>query len=135
MKKEEVRTAGRFLLVGIVNTVIGSGIMFLLYNFFHCSYWLSSACNYLIGGTVSYFLNKYFTFRKRERSGMEVVKFIVTVLVSYFLAYGLARPFAFAVLKGIPENVRENVALGIGMILYLVFNFLGQRYFAFREKN
>ena len=49
----------RFLLVGVVNTLVGAGIMFLLYNLAGCSYWLSSAANYIVGGVVSYFLNKY----------------------------------------------------------------------------
>lgn len=46
----------RFLLVGVVNTLVGAGIMFLLYNLAGCSYWLSSAANYIVGGVVSYFL-------------------------------------------------------------------------------
>ena len=37
----------RFLLVGVVNTLVGAGIMFLLYNLAGCSYWLSSAANYI----------------------------------------------------------------------------------------
>ena len=43
----------RFLLVGVVNTLVGAGIMFLLYNLAGCSYWLSSAANYIVGGVVS----------------------------------------------------------------------------------
>ena len=58
-------TVPRFLLVGVINTLVGCGAMFLLYNLAHWSYWLSSAANYLLGGIVSFFLNKYFTFRKR----------------------------------------------------------------------
>lgn len=59
----------RFLLVGVVNTLVGAGIMFLLYNLAGCSYWLSSAANYIVGGVVSYFLNKYYTFKNTERCG------------------------------------------------------------------
>ena len=55
----------RFLLVGVVNTLIGAGLMFLLYNVANCSYWLSSAVNYVVGGIVSFFLNKYFTFENK----------------------------------------------------------------------
>ena len=49
----------RFLLVGVVNTLVGAGIMFLLYNLAGCSYWLSSAANYIVGGVVSYFLKLF----------------------------------------------------------------------------
>ena len=36
-----------FLLVGVVNTLAGMGIMFGLYNAAGCSYWASSAANYV----------------------------------------------------------------------------------------
>lgn len=33
----------KFLLVGVINTLVGTGIMFGLYNLANCSYWVSSA--------------------------------------------------------------------------------------------
>ena len=56
------KTTIKFILVGIVNTLVGTGVMFLMYNLLHASYWISSASNYIIGSIVSYVLNKYFTF-------------------------------------------------------------------------
>ena len=53
----------RFLLVGCVNTLVGACIMFGLYNLAHWSYWAASAANYTLTSILSYFLNKYFTFR------------------------------------------------------------------------
>ena len=35
----------RFLLVGTANTIVGAGMMFVLYNALGVSYWLASACN------------------------------------------------------------------------------------------
>ncbi|MBR5260556.1 MAG: GtrA family protein, partial [Oscillospiraceae bacterium] len=57
------KTFLRFVAVGVVNTLFGSGIMFLFYNVFHFGYWISSASNYVFGSILSYFLNKHFTFR------------------------------------------------------------------------
>ena len=51
-----------FLIVGVVNTLFGTMIMFVLYNVFDCSYWFSSFCDYFFGSILSYFLNKHFTF-------------------------------------------------------------------------
>ena len=84
----------RFLLVGVVNTLVGAGIMFLLYNLAGCSYWLSSAANYIVGGIVSYFLNKYYTFKNTERSWKQVLRFALNVAVCWLLAYGIAKPLA-----------------------------------------
>ena len=62
MNKLFDRTMLRFLLVGVVNTLIGAGIMFVLDNVANCSYWLSSAANYVVGGIVRYFCLTYLTF-------------------------------------------------------------------------
>ena len=124
----------RFLLVGVVNTLVGAGIMFLLYNLAGCSYWLSSAANYIIGGIVSFFLNKYFTFESKEWSWSQVWKFVLNVTVCYILGYGLAKPLALKALAGQSLKVQENVAMLVGMCLYTGFNYLGQKFFAFKKK-
>lgn len=69
----------KFILVGIANTVFGTTIMFLFYNFFHLGYWVSSASNYIFGSILSYFLNKYFTFNKKEKSVHTVLRFIINI--------------------------------------------------------
>ena len=123
----------RFLMVGVINTLVGCGTMFLLYNLVHCSYWMSSAANYVAGGIVSFFLNKYFTFRKKEWAWSQVVKFSINVAVCWLLAYGLAKPLVLRVLEGQSIWLQENVAMLVGMCLYTALNYLGQRFFAFRK--
>lgn len=136
MKKNLIDgTVPRFLLVGIINTLVGCGAMFLLYNLAHWSYWLSSAANYVLGGIVSFFLNKYFTFRSREWSWAQVVKFAANVAVCWLVAYGLAQPLVGRLLAEWPVRVRENGAMLAGMCLYTALNYLGQRFFAFRKKR
>lgn len=126
------RTMIKFLLVGIVNTLVGCGTMFLLYNLAHCSYWISSAANYVVGGVVSFFLNKYFTFQNHERSWKQVGKFVLNVTVCYLLAYGAAKPLLLWALSGQSVSIQENAAMLAGMCLYTGLNYLGQRFFAFR---
>lgn len=77
IKKLLDRTFWKFILVGIINTIVGTSVMFLCYNAFHLNYWVSSAMNYIIGSIVSYFLNKYFTFQNKQRSWKIVIKFII----------------------------------------------------------
>lgn len=45
-------TFWKFVLVGIINTLVGTTVMFVAYNFLHFSYWVSSASNY-VGGKYS----------------------------------------------------------------------------------
>lgn len=125
----------RFLLVGVVNTLVGAGIMFLLYNLAGCSYWLSSAANYVVGGVVSYFLNKYYTFKNTERSWRQVLRFALNVAVCWLLAYGIAKPLALRLLAGFDEKLQTNAAMMAGLCLYTALNYFGQRFFAFRTKE
>ena len=123
----------RFLLVGVLNTLVGAGLMFLLYNAAGWPYWAATASNYLAGGVLSYFLNKYFTFRNRERGWAQVGKFALTVAVCWVAAYGVARPLTAWVLSGQAVKVQENVSMLAGMCLYTGLNYFGQRFFAFRR--
>ena len=85
----------KFILVGIVNTAVGMGTMFICYNFFHLSYWISSASNYVVGSIVSYFLNKYFTFQNKSKSMKTVVKFIINITVCYLVRTVLQNHWLF----------------------------------------
>ena len=76
------QTVLRFLLVGVLNTLVGCGTMFLLYNLAGVSYWLSSAANYVVGGIVSFFLNKYFTFRQKDKNVL-LGKSAIPILFTY----------------------------------------------------
>ena len=125
----------KFVLVGIVNTLVGTAVMFGMYNLAGCSYWFSSAANYVVGSIVSYFLNKYFTFQNREKSVKQIIKFIMNITVCYLIAYGAAKPLTAFMLSRLSEKVQENIAMLAGMGLFVILNYLGQRFFAFRKEE
>lgn len=134
----------KFILVGILNTVIGNGLMFIFYNFTPINdfvwgvidgYWVSSALGYIIGSIVSYFLNKHFTFQNKEKGIKPILKFALNIAVCYLLAYGLAKPLIFWMLSGYSETIQSNIAMLAGMCLFVAFNYIGQRFFAFKEKD
>lgn len=123
----------KFILVGIVNTLVGTAIMFGLYNLAGCGYWVSSAANYIIGSILSYFLNKYFTFQNKSRSWKIVAKFVLNIAVCYFIAYGLAKPAVLWLLSSQTKKIQDNIAMLVGMGLFTLLNYAGQRFFAFKE--
>ena len=129
------RTIIKFLLVGILNTFVGSGLMFLLYNLVGLSYWVSSIANYVVGSILSFFLNKYFTFQKKGWSWSQVSKFVLNIVVCYLLAYGAAKPLILYLMSGQSIKIQENIAMLIGMCLFTGLNYLGQRFFAFHNKK
>ncbi len=123
----------KFILVGVINTLIGTAVMFLCYNALHFNYWFSSAMNYIVGSIVSYFLNKYFTFQNKERSWKIIIKFIINISICYLIAYGIAKPLAAHILSGQTVTIQENGAMLAGMVLFVILNYIGQRFFAFKK--
>ena len=125
-----------FLVVGVVNTLFGTAIMLVLYNVFGCSYWVSSFCDYLFGSILSYFLNKHFTFHYQGTDWRSIVKFALNIVVCYLIAYSLALPLTRQVLQHweLSTPVVENVAMLVGTGLFMVINYIGQKFFAFKRK-
>ena len=141
LKKLFDPTFFRFLLVGVANTLVGFGVMFGLYNLagLHAwgdtGYWISSAGNYVAGSIVSFFLNKHFTFRNREKGGKVVLRFVLNISVCYLLAYGLAKPAVRWALGGVwlDEQLQGNLTMLAGSGMFVVLNYFGQRFFAFKQ--
>ncbi len=129
------KTFWKFILVGVVNTIVGTGIMFIFYNVFHFSYWVSSASNYIFGSIVSYILNRLFTFQSKTNTKKTLPLFVVNITICYALAYGLAKPAMRYVLSGATQNVQENVAMLVGMCLFVGLNYIGQRFFVFKSSS
>lgn len=123
----------KFVLVGVVNTLVGMAIMFGLYNLAGCSYWVSSAANYILTSILSYILNKTFTFGNKDNVGSTAVRFALNIAVCYLLAYGIAKPAVNWMLSGALVSLRDNCSMFAGMVLFTGFNYIGQRFFAFRE--
>lgn len=139
----------KFVLVGIINTLVGMGIMFGLYNlanlkafdngylFKDMGYWISSAANYIITSILSYFLNKHFTFKNKEKGGKPALRFALNIAVCYLLAYGIAKPVTVFVLgeTSLSQSLQTNIAMLVGSVFFVGFNYIGQRFFAFKEQT
>ncbi|WP_149554208.1 GtrA family protein [Treponema pectinovorum] len=125
----------KFLIVGVINTIVGAGTMFLLYNLAHCNYWFSSACNYIVGGICSYLLNKYFTFKNHKKGFGQIIQFVVLLVICYLISYVLAKYFIYLIFSSQSIKVKDNIAMLTGEFLYLAINYLGQRLVVFKNKE
>ncbi|MDR3256660.1 MAG: GtrA family protein [Endomicrobium sp.] len=118
----------RFIFVGIFNTLVGMAIMVVLYNLVGFGYWLSSAINYILTSILSFFLNKYFTFGVKTWSFKMIVLFILTIMISYLVSYGIAKPLVHYLFVDYTSKFCDNVAMLAGMCLFTVLNYIGQRF-------
>ena len=125
----------RFIIVGVLNTLIGLVAMLVAYNIFHMGYWISSAMDYIIASIFSYFANKYYTFKAEKKSKSEVVRFVINIVVCYFLAYGIARPIMDIVLGGISlsQSLMDQISMLFGNGIFIVLNYFGQKFFVFKK--
>lgn len=133
----------KFILVGILNTVVGMGLQFLFFNLFGWNEWISSIIGYILGSILSYFLNKHFTFKNKDKGIMPILKFALNIAVCYGLAYGIAIPLvkwicltnSLTMFGWTNAVFAGNFSMIVGSCLFVAFNYIGQRFFAFREKK
>ena len=131
----------KFILVGILNTVVGMGLQFLFFNLFGWGEWTSSIIGYILGIILSFFLNKYFTFKNKENGWKPIAKFALNIAVCYGLAYGIAIPLtkwiclanSLTMFGWTVDKFAGNVSMLVGSCLFVAFNYIGQRFFAFKE--
>lgn len=146
---------GIFLIIGVINTIVGFGIQFLLYNLINwepvnqaaisslpdsvymiakdTGYWVSTALNYILASILSYHLNKRFTFKYKGDTGKSALRFALSISVCYLIANGIAKPLISYVMSGFGEQMQGNMAMLLGGGLFVILNYFGQRFFAFRE--
>ncbi len=135
-----------FGIIGVFNTLLGYALIMVFYNIWRWNYWVASGTSYVIGSIFSYFANKKLTFQVEGNSWRPAVRFAVNIAVCYFLAYGIAKPLVRSIMQGYlpgtaqkigdiigmePHMVEENLAILFGMGLFIVFNFIGQKFFVF----
>ena len=90
----------RFAAIGTANTILGMGIMFGMYNWLGCGYWVSTAANYLITSVISFFANKYLTFHNQQKSIRQAFRFAANIALCYVFAFSVAKPLVIRLMSG-----------------------------------
>jgi len=75
-----------YLAVGIANTCVGFGLIFLL-MWLGVSPEISNIVGYAVGIVFSYFMNQHFTFRTERRSWGEFARFAAAMGASWLLNF------------------------------------------------
>ena len=134
----------KFLLVGILNTLVGNGLSFLLVNLVPWESFavgntgavnISGGISTVLASIMSYFLNKNFTFRYQGKDRMVAVRFALNIAICYVIAYNLLGTFAVRILANQPDWLVKNGSMVISACAFVGCNYFGQRFFAFREKD
>ncbi len=96
-----------FGIIGVFNTLLGMVLIMVFYNIWHWNYWVASGTSYVIG----------------------IAKPLVKSLMNGLFP-GVARQIGDMIHME-AYAVEENVAILVGMGLFIIFNFIGQKFFVF----
>ena len=119
----------RFLLVGVSNTIIGMGIVYIAWRFFGWADVPANAFGYLIGFLWSYGMNRIWTFNDSGSVTRSFYRFALVCAVAY--AVNLLVLLA-------ARNVIGDASFFpqlFGAVAYTTLAYLGSRFFAFRRSS
>lgn len=116
----------KYIVVGFINTGAYYGIYYVMLK---CgfSYALAVTSGTVVGSINSYFWNKFFTFRSKEKSIAEVIKFFVVYGVQYLS--NLFTIYLCVNYVGISEELAGLAAIGVGFFI----SYFGHTYWSFRQ--
>jgi len=123
---KEFYTMLRYGAVGLVNTGVTAVVIFLL-KLTGLHYSLYTLAGYAVGITISFFLNRRFTFRKQDnKASRQLIKFL-SVTISLLLLTQLLQ-YILIDLAGI----NETISVIIGMVFYTGTGYILNRLFVFK---
>lgn len=122
--KELLRQSVRFGLVGGVNTSIGLAAIYTLMFFLGAGTVLANVIGYAVGFTVSFTLNRKWTFSSAQPVAHVLPKYFLMAVFSYLLNLGV-------VVSATHFLVNPYLAQLLGVGVCTVCMFLGCRWFVF----
>lgn len=145
LKKVVDRTLVLYLIIGISNFLLCTGIMFLLYNLAGISQHIAPIVNYGLGSLIWYLACRFVIFPGSKTTPRQLLRFVIDIAVCYLLSYYVIAPLvAQLALKstrikalfsfGGSHNIEGNCEMSAGAISYALLNYFGQRYYVFSNR-
>ena len=92
---------GKFIMVGVLNTVINYGVFILLFIAFNLIYFVAGAIGFLSGAVSGFFLNRLWTFKSKVPIAEGFIKYFIIQL--FCLGIHIATQIGVTELLGVPE--------------------------------
>jgi len=129
MSKSSIGTqALRYGLVGAINTVVGATCIYTLYHVMDVSLVTANLLGYAIGFSISYAMNKNWTFGVATPDRGTILRFVLVMGAALCVNIWLTATL-------ISAGLSYNIAQAIGIATYTVLGFLGSRYVVFRSSE
>ncbi len=115
-----------FVLVGLLNTLIGYSII-IIFIFLKFDNYTSNFLGYFFGMLVSFFLHKNLTFQIQHFRYYEFFKYLFVYFVSYLLNFFIL----YILLSFLKFN--QYLSQLISIFCYSIFLFLNMKLFVFKK--
>ena len=117
----------RFIIVGLINTLLTLSTIYILVICFKVNNYISNVSGYIVGLINSYIINRNWTFSGTKDKSREIMNFILLFVVCYLLQ--------FIILKTMIElmNINALISQFLSMAVYTVVNFIGNKYIVFKD--
>ncbi len=139
----------KYCLVGVINTIVGISTALICLNFFRLNYGISTGAAFIIGNITSFYLNKKYSFKNKDKSLFQVIKFFLTMLPAYTFSYWLGYKtaicfsdfleifinYVMSVMQMPYERVIDNLAILISIVIYLFLGFSINKFFVFKMQK
>lgn len=126
-KAGAVREFFSFNIIGVITTLLGTGVFFLLTKF-DCHYALALAADYGVGICFSFVMNKKFTFRIKEKATVTMFGKMVFSYVALFSG----NLFLLACLVDL-IGINVYLAQIVSLACLMLSSFFVQKFFVFKQ--
>lgn len=115
----------RYLVIGIFNTIIGYGIIFIMMAIGILPE-IANIIGYIIGIIISYFLNKIYTFKTKVKCKKEFFRFALCMACSYIIN------LIVLIIMHRYFGIDKYIATIVAGIFYTISGYIFSKYFAFK---
>jgi putative flippase GtrA len=116
----------RYGIVGVLRTLLGFGLLYILSNVLGANYILSNIIVYSVGLALGFFLHKRWAFRSSRKWKIEIIPY----LVSFALAY--SANILTLILLAESFHIDHTISQGASMFVFIIISYLVNKLWTFR---
>lgn len=117
----------KFMIVGILNTIVGFLTYFICVYFFEFHFTLALVISHIIGVCHSFIWNNKWTFKAGKVGSRSVLKFITV--------YGITFTLNLCLLSVLVLFINQLFAQAISLMITTVISYVGHKYWSFRKNR
>ena len=119
-----------FIVCGIISTLFDFIIYYILYKS-GVNISLAKGISFFVAILLSYYMNKYWTFKKSSKSIIEMLNFYILHIVSLIVNIACNKLFFYVFGLLLVNNARMISAFILATLFSTVINFIGQKFWIF----